>query len=398
MRIGIDARLYGPRSGGIGRYLQMLLTALEKIDAQNQYVIFLRADNFKDYQPKAKNFNKVLADFRPYSWQEQILLPKVFKKEACDLYHFPHWNMPWLASRPAIVTIHDLILTHYPDARASTLPAWLYQLKLWFYNFSIKHTLRRANFIIAVSEFTRQDILNTFKIAKEKIKTIYEGVTQFTTRNKTLENNNLGTYFLYVGSAYPHKNLEFLLKSFKLYKERYLGLEKLVLVGQMDFFKTRLKKWAEENDLFEDVIFLERISDQELGSWYAQAKAYVFPSLYEGFGLPPLEAMNYGVPVLASKASCLPEILGEAALYFDPENLESLVEALRKISQDENLKQNLIQKGLAQIGKYQWEKTARETLNLYITAVDAQKEKNIKKIRSIGGKKDSTESCCDRKQ
>jgi len=446
MRIGIDARLYGSRNGGIGRYLEKLLSALPVADlaasaelvgaldaaptiahdnfsaASNQYVILLTRDNFDDYQPLAANFQKILADYRPYSWREQVFLPRILKRAHCDVWHFPHWNVPWSAPRPFIATIHDLILTHYPNRQASTLPTWLFNLKMWFYDKNLRRVLRHATRVIAVSEFTRQDILRSFenfKIAPEKITTIYEGVTGFNCHSgsrataglsgicertdsrlrgndTSTDGNDIGTppppaapyppvapYFLYVGNSYPHKNLEILLKSYKLYREQYRGvetdIENLVLVSWKNFFQQRLKNWARENQLDEGVIFAEQVADEDLAGWYAGAKAYIFPSLYEGFGLPPLEAMNYGVPVAAARASCLPEILGDAALYFDPQDTQVIAGTLNQIASDENLRQRLIAAGRAQIKNYQWEKTARETLAVIQQAAHAQKEeKNFK--------------------
>ncbi len=388
MRIGIDARLYGPQNGGLGRYLQALLSELENIDRRNEYIILLRRDNFDLYQPATSNFKKIIADYRPYSLAEQFLLPRILKNAHCDLWHFPHWNAPLIAPRPFVVTVHDLIFLRCPNPHASTLPAWLYYIKLALHRFLLRRVLHRASKIIAVSEFTRQDILKLFKIAPAKITTIHQGLTSLTPncasaspRENAAPTSDLVSagYFLYVGHAYPHKNLEILLKSYKLYKEQSHGSEFLVLAGPDDFFARRLRAWARQNDLDQSVIFKNSLSDSELSVYYSSAKAYVFPSLYEGFGLPPLEAMARGVPAVVSQATCLPEILGSAALYFDPYDISALTTALKQISTDSNLRSRLIVAGHERVKSYSWSRTATETLSIYqIAANDHQKkEKNL---------------------
>jgi len=166
-------------------------------------------------------------------------------------------------------------------------------------------------------------------------------------------------YLLYVGNAYPHKNLENLILAFRKIKQDNFDLQ-LVLVGGDDYFYKKLKK---NNN---DVIFTGFIKDEDLNVLYNNAALYVFPSLYEGFGLPPLEAMKRGVPVASSNATCLPEVLGDAAIYFNPLDVDDMAEKIKKALLDEGLRKNLIQKGFEQIKKYSWQKMARETLEVYL--------------------------------
>jgi len=363
MKIGIDARLYGTRHGGIGRYTEQLLKHLEKADTQNQYVVFLQKDEFDGYQPKNPNFSKVLADFKAYSGGEQLKFPQLLKKHNLDFVHFTHFNVPLFYNQKFIVTIHDLIISHFPDSRATTLNPIKYKLKLLFYNAVIKHSAEKAEKIIAVSKYTKDDTVKLLKVDPNKITVTYEGVDfkKLMTINcqEVLNKKNIGKNFLlYVGSAYPHKNLEKLVSAFSKIQDENL---QLVLAGREDYFYKRLKKRTTDKR----VIFFGYASDEELVCLYKNAKLYVFPSLIEGFGLPPLEAQAYDLPVVSSNKTCLPEILGDGAIYFDPENPGDIAEKIKSVINNTDLQTDLIQKGKQNLQKYSWDKCADETLAVY---------------------------------
>lgn len=391
MRIGIDARFYGSLGKGLGRYTEKLVKYLEELDHDNEYIVFLRKENFDEYQPSQRNFVKVLADYRWYSFEEQIRFPRLLGRYCLDLMHFPHFNVPLLYRGKFVVTIHDLILLHFPTRRATTLhPLW-YAVKFMAYKMVIGRAVRRAESIVTVSEYTRRDISYWYSKASKKMTVTYEAAEPFCyhhdrgyeeqflqslglmskEKKDTLGHGKYGIiqpYLLYVGNAYPHKNLEtFLVAAKKLEQE---GAE-AILVGKEDYFYRRLKQFADVHGI-RNVRFVGFVSDTDLDILYRYATAYVFPSLYEGFGLPPLEAMNKGVPVVAAKATSLPEILGNAALYFDPKKEYSLEEALKKIWEDEALRLALRQKGYIRSAMFEWVNMARETLRVYQEAV-AQK-------------------------
>ncbi|MDO8669331.1 MAG: glycosyltransferase family 1 protein [Candidatus Buchananbacteria bacterium] len=366
MRIGIDARLYGARHGGLGRYSENLIKQLEKIDSKNQYFIFLAQNNFNDYQPQSKNFKKVLADFRAYSLGEQIFFPRLLKKYQLDLMHFTHFNAPVFYRRPFIVTIHDLIISHYPHSRATTLNPIMYKIKLFFYRLVVNNTAKRAKKIITVSDCSKKDIIKLLKINPSKISVTYEGVglPQDGQADCARLKSDLGIkkdFLLYVGSAYPHKNLEKLLQAFKSLNRDI----QLVLVGQKNYFYERLEQTAQTLSLSGRVIFTGYLDDEKLSCLYKTAALYVFPSLIEGFGLPPLEAQSYGLPVLSSSASCLPEILGDSVVYFNPENETEIAKSISNTLDNQELLQALKIKGQANLKKYSWEKCALETLGQY---------------------------------
>jgi glycosyltransferase involved in cell wall biosynthesis len=390
MRIGIDCRMLGWGSS-IGRYIQQLVKNLVEIDTENQYVLFLRKDNWNQVAPYQefekknyeqtevweegaiflpKNFKKVLADVPWYTLAEQIKMPKIIKQEKVDLMHFPHWNVLLFYRRPFIVTIHDLIMFYYPRAEATTLGPVKFWLKDRAHRTLIRHAVRKAKRIIATSEFTKQDLCKTLNVAGEKVEVIYQSPSvsdkKQETRNKkqVLEKYGINKPFvLYVGAAYPHKNLEGLAKAWQIINEKHGDKYHLVFVGRESYFYKRLKE-SISNFQF-PISFTGFIPDDELATLYLNASLYVFPSLYEGFGIPPLEAMSFGLPVVSSNRSCLPEVLGEAALYFDPENHEQIAEAIYRGLTDENIRLELKQKGRENLGRFSGEKLARMTLEIY---------------------------------
>lgn len=371
MRIGIDARFYGTLGKGLGRYMSELLRHLEQIDERNEYVIFLRRANYAEYQPQNPRFSKTVADYPWYGWREQLLFPLKLWRERLDLMHFGHFNVPLLYRRPFIVTVHDLILLSHPSMRATTLGPWLYQLKYWAYRLTIKNALRRSLAVLTVSEHSRQEILRLFPIVPaEKITVTHLAcATKLAAATDAIEPLVAGRYFLYVGNAYPHKNLERLLTAFANFRRQGKHEDiRLVLVGAEDYFYRRLHNLARQLNVEKQVVFFGSADDLQLGRIYADALAYVFPSLCEGFGLPPLEAMCQGVPVAAARSSCLPEILDDAALWFDPKNDAEIVAVLAKLADDADLRQQLIAAGQRRAAKFDWRQTAQRTLTVYETA------------------------------
>lgn len=373
MRIGIDARFYGSVGKGLGRYTEKLITHLEKIDQQNQYFIFLTRENFGEYQPKNKNFQKVLANYRWYTLAEQIYFPRMLRSYRLDLVHFPHFNVPLLYCGKFVVTIHDLILLHFPTRRGSTLGTVHYWFKFRMYRIVIWSAIRRSIAVIAVSRFTRDDVLQHYPIAKNKIVVTYEacdfpdGVPSEEADVKILATYGiLRPYILYVGNAYPHKNLELLIAAFTEILKAHPTLH-LVLVGKIDYFYERVKRFVAEQGVA-NVVFTEFIPDTELNAVYRNAEMYVFPSQYEGFGLPPLEAMANGVPVLAANHPCMREILGDSAQFFESQNLQALVSATQQLLSDGVLRKTLVERGNQQVRCYSWKKMAEETLGVYLHA------------------------------
>jgi glycosyltransferase involved in cell wall biosynthesis len=361
--IGIDARLYGPHAKGLGRYVQEIVDRILELDHDNDYVLFMSPQNHDFFVLPNERVKKVLCQARWYTVREQFELPYLVWKHKISLMHIPHFNVPFFCLAPFIVTIHDLILTKYPSQRATTLSPFFYKLKYLGYRLIISRALRRAKRIIAVSEFTKNDISQQFGTASDRISLIYEGVAD-QLNDKTVADPEVvlarygvkQPFVMYVGNAYPHKNLEGLLAEFKKLGESDLSL---VLVGAHDYFYKRLVQKVKEEGI-ERVILPGFVPDEDLSAFFASAKAYVFPSLYEGFGLPPLEAMANGCPVLSSDRSCLREVLGEAAIFFDPDQAGWLGRSLEFLSENSQ-KDKLVELGRIQAAKYSWERAAKET-------------------------------------
>jgi glycosyltransferase involved in cell wall biosynthesis len=377
MRIGIDARFWGPVGKGLGRYTQKLIENLEKIDTNNQYFVFLKKENFTKYKSQNKNFHKVLANYPWYTFSEQLKFPRLLKKYKLDLVHFPHFNVPILYKGKFVVTIHDLILIHFPTVRSSTLSPIIYWIKFLVYKVVIRLAIYRSCKVIAVSQFTKKDILKEYKkVTSKKIIVTYEACEDFSMSSSSKEDEILSKYaiikpyLIYVGNVYPHKNPERLVLAMNLVRRKIKGL-RLVFVGGEDYFYRRLKKFVSQHKI-ENIIFADYVPDYELDILYHNAKAYIRPSLYEGFELPPLEAMAKGVPVLSSKHSCAVEILGKSAFYFDPKNIKDISQAIIKVSSDQLLRKKLIQKGYQQVDRYSWKKMGEITLNLYKEIIEKE--------------------------
>ena len=385
-RIGIDARFYGPLGKGLGRYVQEIVDNILKIDLENEYVIFLSRENFDEFVSTEPRVKKIAVKARWYSLSEQFELPFLIWREKINLMHFPHFNVPILAPCKFVVTIHDLILTKFPTIRATTLSPALYKIKNLFYQIVISLAVHRAKKVIAVSEFTKKDIVDKFKIDPKKIIVTYEGVANLAHGNDSLfvkklddsqtllSYNIVDNFILYVGNAYPHKNLEGLLEVFAEFHHKY-PLLRLVLVGKEDYFYKRLKLTAatlnlwDENVVESPVIFTGYVPDIELDVLYRRALFYIFPSLYEGFGLPALEAMAKSCPVASSNQASLPEILGDASLYFNPNDKADMFMKIDKLYNDPDLREVLIKKGHRQVKKYNWWECSRETLEVYRSAL-----------------------------
>lgn len=366
MRIGIDARFFGPQETGIGRYVERLISHLEQQDDHNEYVVFLRAKAADLWQPKNPRWSKVVADYHWYTLAEQRYMPGIFRRSKLDLLHVPHFNVPLLYRGRFVVTIHDLILDQFPTERATTLEPIIFKIKFAAYQAVVRHAIRDSQAVITVSEHSKADVAKRFGLNPERIHVTYEAVDPLppgTTFEVLAEHGVHQPYLLYVGNSYPHKNLDCFLEAVRIANTRGERFQ-VVLVGKRDYFSQRLEQRAGELGL-SNVVFFGFASDQELTALYTNARAYFFPSLSEGFGLPPLEAMSAGTPVFAARASCLPEVLGEAAHYFDPRDPTDIAESISVALRDTLERQRLLAAGVEQLKKYSWSRMAKETLQLY---------------------------------
>lgn len=379
MRIGIDARLWDET--GVGRYIRNLVWQLQELDQKNEYVLFVsKGFKIEDAGLKNTKWKIIQTDIRWHSLREQIEFPKVLEKENLDLVHFPYFSVPIGYNHPFVITIHDLIINHFPTGKASTLPSPIYYLKLLGYKFVIKKAAQKALRVITVSEATKNEIIKHLRVSDNKIEVTYEGVGKSVASSKHLVagKNNITTnyqlqttnYFLYVGNAYPHKNLERLCDAFAWVLNDYPDI-KLVFVGKKNYFYSRLEEKVKKMKLDKNIIFTGSVSDEELFSFYKNAEALILPSLMEGFGLPGLEAMQAGCLVLASDIPVFKEIYQDAAFYFDPLEVEAMHATILKVLQNKKEFALFIEKGKKQITKFSWEKMADKTLKIYESCTSA---------------------------
>lgn len=369
MKIGIDCRLWDET--GVGRYTRNLVKELSLIDEENEYVLFIlpqdreaisQITNSSPHDEVGK-WKIVEANVRWHTIAEQFDFPKVLYKENLDLVHFPYFSVPLLYNRPFVVTIHDLIINHFPTGQASTLPYPLYWLKLQGYKFVISQAAQKAQKVIAVSNATKKEIVNHLHTDPHRIVVTYEGIDEAlrVSNYKYTGIPSLKHYFLYVGNAYPHKNLGKLIAAFELAKKQDPQI-KLVLVGKNDFFYDRLQREMVD----ENIIFFGEANDEALSSLYQHALALVAPSLMEGFGLPPLEAMANNCLVLTSRIPVFQEICNNAAIYFDPLDISDMSEKMLSVLTIEKKQKEVFKKrGQERVDLFSWKKMAEETLKIY---------------------------------
>lgn len=374
MKILIDARLYGLENAGLGRYIMNLTSSLARLDTKNQYIILLRKKYYLELR-LPKNWKKILADFRHYSFTEQLVLPKIVASQNPDLVHFPHFNAPLLCSKPYIVTIHDLLMHKQKGMEATTLPFIRYGVKRIGYRMVFDNAVKMSTHIIVPSNTVKEELIKFYKIEEEKVSVTYEGVNAPNLTNvskeKLLAKYGIpGPYFIYTGNAYPHKNLKRLIATVKALNTGKSQKVYLAIVSSRNVFIKRLEEDIKDEKAQSLVKILGFVPDCDLFSLYANSLAFVYPSLSEGFGLPGLEAILSGTLCLASDIAIFKEIYRDNAIYFNPFDNSSMEGAMRDvILMGEGEKERIVKKGQQFIKKYSWDTMAKETLKIYEDSV-----------------------------
>ena len=376
MRTVIDARLYGPRHGGLGRYVQQLCLRLPALEPLTTWIFLMGTEAEADYRADVgavpTNVQLVRAPWHWYTLAEQIHLPRLIRRLAPDVTHYPHFNVPLFAPQPYVVTVHDLIIHHFPTSRATTLNPITYGLKLLAYRAVVRAAVRRTRRILVPTKFVADDIRRQYPwLPANRITVTYEGAADVPTTGAVGTQDFASPshaiekpYLLYVGSAYPHKDVIIAIRAFAELRRRGI-IKTFVHAWRPDEFLRRLQAQARAEGISDGVIWPGYVPDQQLTELYRGAAAYVFPSRYEGFGLPPLEAQAASCPVVAARASCLPEVLGDSVAWFEPGNVAQLVAAVERVVGDRSYRQDLIQRGSANYQRFSWDKLARQTLEAY---------------------------------
>lgn len=372
LKILIDARMASLKNAGIGRYALNLLANLNKQNKGNrQFILITSKNNHSDLKKKFKNkFQYVRANATHYSLKEQFEIRKIIKKINPDVVHFLHFNVPFFLNVPYIVTIHDLIKHKSIGRKTTTHSPLAYWFKFFGYKIVFRNSIKKAKKIIVPTRYVKNDLIETYPFAKNKVAVIYESPDRKLLKARKVdiakEYNIKKPYLFYIGSLYPHKNIDVVLKALSEIKNKDL---KLVVATANNVFYKRFLKQVKKYNLEKKVITPGFIKDEHLQKVYKEAKALIFPSKMEGFGLPGLEAMLCGCPVISSDASCLPEVYSNAALYFDPDDYRSLIKKINSLD-DPQTRKKLIKKGKQRVKKFSWEKTAVQTLDLYNTILN----------------------------
>lgn len=372
MRIGIDARFYGPRlgGGGLGRYVQEIIDNLQDLPNEGHtFVLFVKPEALKELKIKNHKFEIVIADFHWYGLAEQIKMPRLIRQNRIDLMHFPHWNIPLLCPVPFITTIHDLILLEDRNsARSSTRSPIMHGIKYAIFRIILENAIHNSRHIITISEYSKKSILKHFRVNPKKVTVVKNGFRPLKPE-KSVDLYKLGIYepyFLYVGNAYAHKNLLTLIHAFAQFAKDTKFVQ-LVIAGKRDKFSYNLEKEARRLKLDKERLrFINLPTDDEIAEMYKRSDLFIFPSLIEGFGIPPLEALYYKTPVAAAHTTSIPEVLQDKAEYFEPYDIEALI---RIMDTAVNHPQTL-QKKTKQIDEflvqYSWKEAAKQTQNVYL--------------------------------
>lgn len=368
MRIGINALFWIPNAmGGTQTYFLNLLRALVCMDPSNNYLVFLNKDGAKDFRLAFPNLQAKVCPIpgRPRSLRvlwENAFLPSYTGRCHIDLLHSLGYLAPFGLSIPSIITVMDMIHYIYPDEiEKSKIITW----KALF-----PASLRRADHVISISESVKREIACFFPWAESKTTPIPLGVDHALFRpllpgeESFYVNDEARQFILAVGSLLPHKNLETLVRAFAMMHKTQPTLQ-LAIVGMSTSHAPRLRQLSHDLSVEARVRFLGRIADQELIHLYRRARVFVFPSLYEGFGLPLLEAMACGCPVIASNRSSIPEVSKDAAILVDPEDISQLISALTQVLSSEKVSAELRRRGLERAATFTWESTAARTLAVY---------------------------------
>ncbi len=364
MRIAIDARKL--RDFGIGTYIRNLTEQLAQLDQSTEYVLLLPPADVEFAADLGENFRGIAETSPPYSLAEQIRIPLALARERIHLLHEPHYVLPPATRCRSVVTIHDCIHLMFPQYLPSRLAPYYARASMW-------SATRQADRILTVSEASKADILRFFDIAPERVEVIYNALdARFSEppdawlMDQVRQRYQLDhPYVLYVGNIKPHKNLERLIAAFALARREGPDNLRLIVIGDELSRYPALRQAVHRHRLDKHVRFLGFQPAPTLIAFYRLARAFVFPSLYEGFGLPPLEAMACGTPVVTSNVSSLPEVTGGAAVLVDPYDAESIADGIRRVVHDEDLRADLIARGLARVNDFSWRDAASKTHQIY---------------------------------
>jgi glycosyltransferase involved in cell wall biosynthesis len=371
LRIAIDARLILPHMTGIGRYLIGLLTGMQQVDSTDALQIWVQQELPDHHTVWSLNGGRFQIDrvlLRHMDWRAQWVLPRLLRQNPPDLLHYPHFDLPWFTPGKVVLTIHDLKYIRQPVFFHSAA-----RLKHLVMRTMLLHASRRAQAIIVHSRFTAQDLVQRLSIDAEKIYTIPLGVDErFFQKCSAPELDKVrkqyrlpDQYLLTVAERRPHKNLSSLIQAFAHFRKTHRHPLRLVIVGKAYAGYREPQILAENLGVADQVDFLDYVKEPDLPALYQMADVFILLSLYEGFGLPILEAMASGVPVIASNCTALPEVVGENGLLVNPREPQAIAETLHSLLSTQSLREELSCKGHIWAQHFTWQRCAEQTLACY---------------------------------
>lgn len=371
MKIGVDARVI-KQYPGLGRYCTNVLRSLLEIDRENEYIIFTLTPEQLTFLKVYENIRIVHVDYPVLSYKTFYAFSHFINKYKPDVFFETFQVAPLRVLCPMVIVLHDMMDLMYKDA--FTHHHFIIRMGLkYFFKFAVPRSIRKASVIITVSESTKRDLLSYFDIDEKKVTTILEGVEENfrpitdidVLRSVKIRYGLLDRFVLYLGSIKPYKNLEGVLESFsKLYRTGFNDNVKLVIAGLKHFSLDKVNNKISMLDIKDKVLHVGFIDEKDLPVVYTLAEVFLFPSIWEGFGLPALEAMACGTPVITSNTTSLPEVVGDAGMQVNPYNIAEITHNLMLLLNDSGLRKVLSQRGIERVRTFTWEKAARETLKV----------------------------------
>lgn len=358
MKIAIDARESGTSTG---RYVDSLIQNLLD-NRDHEYTLLLKKHRLNIYGDLPKNFRAIECNYKEFTFGEQLGYAWMLYRLNADLVHFPLANHPILYFKKSVIGILDLTTLRFYNPAKNRYVFWIKQK---VYALVILIATIKAKHIITISNYVRDDIVKNFHVRESKITTTYNSADSLPTPAKPVDGLLNKRFIMYVGRHQPHKNLERLIRAHQILLKNFPELVLAIVGKEDDATKVLRTKIPGSNN----VVFTGFVGDDQLRWLYEHTSSYVFPSLSEGFGLPGLEAMVHGAPVASSNATCLPEIYGDAVLYFDPMNIDDIAEKIETIINNKEVRNDLVRKGKIQAAKYSWKRMAEQTLGVYEEAL-----------------------------
>lgn len=369
MRIGVDVRLTYHQPAGISRYTSHLLRELAKLNQDDEFITFQHRRHRTPLVDQA-NFRRATLYAPVHTRIEQWLLPLELSRFSLDLLHSTDFIPPLHAGIPTVITVHDLAFLHWPHFLTKDSATYYGQ---------IDRAAKHAKHIMVPSESTKQDLVRQLGVAPNRVSVIYEAADEtfvplplLETREQVQRRYNLPpSFILFVGTIEPRKNVDGLLQAYHHLRTKYGVTETaLVIAGGRGWLYEEIETLIDQLDLKQSIYLLGRVPDEDLHRLYVAARCHVHAAHYEGFGLPPLEAMACGTPTVVSNVSSLPEVVGDAALLVNPDNWEEIAVALHRLITDDDLHAELRQKGLARAHHFSWTLTAQRTMEVYRQVVE----------------------------